>query len=108
MRNAIVSFAFYMIMILLCILFQFVDQSAWVLAFLFAGYAFIISPWYKDNCTPLEIKDFFIALLFTVLCIIYWYIQRIDFTLDNLAILYTVNFIASVNLGCSNRYKILI
>lgn len=108
MRNAIISFAFYMILILLCILFQFVDPSAWILAFFFAGYAFIISPWYKDSCKPLEIKDFFIALLFTILCVIYWNIQRIDFTLDNVAVLYTINFISSVNLGCSNRYKILI
>ena len=108
MRNAIVSFAFYMILILFCILFQFVDPSAWIFAFLFAGYAFIITPWYKDNCKPLELKDFMIALLFTILCMFYWYIQRIDFTFDNLAVLYTVNFISSVNLGCSNRYKILI
>lgn len=108
MRNAIVSFVFYMILICFCIVFQFVDQHAWILAFFYAGYALILSPMYKENCKPLEWKDFIVALLFTIFCVIYWWLNQINFNLDNVWVIYTVNFIVSVNLGCSHRYKILI
>ena len=108
MRNAIVSFAFYMIMILLCIVCQFVDQNALIFAFFFAAYTFLLSPSYQASCKPIEWKDFLFALLFTVFCAAFWWFNKVEFNLDNLWVIYTVNFIASVNLGCSHRYKILI
>ncbi len=107
MKNVIVSFSLYLLLIAMAVLLQFVDRHSLPLAVLFALCSLLAAPFYEVNCRPLEGKDFIFACIFTFFCIVYWQFIHAEITMDHCWVIFTINFIAFVNLGCSNRYKIL-
>ena len=84
----------------------FFDKSILGTILLFFFYQFMITQYYQRDGRVFELKDLLFALCFTGLSFLIYRLIHISLGFDQIVILFSVAFIAVVNVGCNQRIQI--